>query len=431
MLTRRNESMSVTAVLGAVVALLMVFGSAAGAQDTDPHEPEEDSDQPEAHDAPAGEKRSREEALRRDAEQLAADRGWSEGRARARLERQERFDRLARALAAEHPDSYGGGWMGEGPDARPVVRFEGEVPEEARERARQHGLSVEFEPGAGNSLRELAARTDRVHEDLLERDYPEVVTAYSVREERIYAMATRPRDSGKSDEERRRELSEESQSSDVEIEFVDRPVAGLDHSYGGLRIFDDSDNDGALDWDEGWCTTGFAVVEWDGYPEGVSTAGHCTSMDQLQEENGNTYDTYWQGQHRGSWGDVEWHTTPHFEPAEFYSNFGYRRDVANVEPVSDIQEGDYYCKFGRNTGYTCDYVYNRSVSVTFDGITHRRLVAMRDRKAGGGDSGGPWFIVYEAAGSHTGWVWLDGSRRDVWSKAAYFDEALGVFVQTK
>jgi hypothetical protein len=96
-----------------------------------------------------------------------------------------------------------------------------------------------------------------------------------------------------------------------------------------------------------------------------------------------------------------------------------------------IAEGDYICKYGRTSGYGCGYVYRASVSVTFDGITHRRLVAIRGYFTEGGDSGGPWFLVNNAIGIHSRWVDLDGARRSTFSRVVYMDEALGLALVVK
>lgn len=375
---------------------------------------------------------SAEEALRRDAQHIASERGWDVDATLARLRRQLRFDELSREFAAAYPNVYGGDWMGEGPNGRPAVRFASDnVPDDARDRADAHNLNVAFKPGANNSLPGLRSRAQAVHDDLVEHDHPEVVTAYSVRDQAIDATAVRPPNSTKSDHELRSRLSEESRASDVHITFIDRPVTTNDHAYGGLVIWDDSDNDGFRDSDENPpCTTGFAITHDDGR-SGVTTAGHCTSMDQIEEEDGNTFDTDGVTQHIGEFGDLEWHTTPHVEPAEFYSNWGIRRDVEHVEWESAIDQGDTYCKFGRTTGRHCDEVYRESVTVTRSDGTLKDQTVMEQRKADEGDSGGPWYVSTSAAGSHTGRAELNGSWRDYWGKAVDFDNALDIFPKTK
>lgn len=424
----RHKASAAAALLVGLAAVI-AFGTTIAARSNErPPSPRDEAPSNDYHVSSA------EEALRRDAQHIASQRGWKIDATLARLRRQQRFDELSKELAADYPHVYGGDWLGDGPDARPFVRFASDnVPDGARSRADAHNLDVVFRPGANNSLPELKSRARSVHEDLVEHGHPEVVTAYSVRDQRIDATARRPPNSTKSDRELRSRLSKESRAPDVHITFVDRRVTNEDHAYGGLMIWDDSDNDGVRDSGEDRCTTGFAVTHDDGR-SGVTTAGHCTSMDQIEEVDGDTFDTDGVTQHIGDFGDLEWHTTPHVEPAEFYSDWTTRRDVEDVEWESAIDEGDLYCQFGRVvSGKTCDEVYNESITVTKDdGTTLEDQTLMENDKAKGGDSGGPWFISTRAAGSHTGdALKADGTEGDYWGKAVDFDNALNIFPKTK
>ncbi len=246
------------------------------------------------------------------------------------------------------------------------------------------------------------------------------MTGFSVRDAMILATATRLPAENRSDEELRARLSAESRAPDVSIIFTNGPITGYHHDYGGNRVLDDGV------WE---CTSGFTVTAGSDY--GVSTAGHCDGINQYQEEDGYTYRSYYQWQHRGDWGDFEWHTTDHIAYAELYANVGDRRDTLYLESAASINEGDTYCKFGRKTGYSCDKVYLSNVTATNGSITQKRLVAMMSQKGAGGDSGGPWFISNWAAGIHHGHGQINGVFRDFWSKADYLDEALSVRVLLK
>jgi hypothetical protein len=128
----------------------------------------------------------------------------------------------------------------------------------------------------------------------------------------------------------------------------------------------------------------------------------------------------------GEWGDFEWHTTPHVELDDFYIDDSTRRDVQGVEPASWIDEGDIYRRFGQRTGAVEDTVYAESVS--HDDVD--RLVATEDNETDDGDSGGPWYRKNAAAGLQRGWTTIWFEEREIWSKAYYIDEALGVYIRT-
>jgi hypothetical protein len=182
---------------------------------------------------------SPDEALRIDAQTIAADQGWDEEATVARLQRQEGTGAFVAALAADYPDTFGGTWTGDGPDGQLFVRFVGTPPAEAQHQAEQRGISTVFVGGAQQSLAGWEARAARVHADLLAHGHPEVVTAFSVRDEMILATATRPPGDTRSDEALRAQLSEESRTPDVALTFADGPIAGYDHTSGGDKAFDD------------------------------------------------------------------------------------------------------------------------------------------------------------------------------------------------
>lgn len=366
---------------------------------------------------PAVVSRSHEQSLRVDAATIARDQRRNPEDVYQQLRRQESFGELTEELAADYPDTFGGGWTGEGINGELFVRFTGEIPPGARTAATDRELDVNFLGGADNSMRELRTRTDSVHSDLLAHGYASVATAFSVAKEKIIATATRRAGDHRSDRERRAELSADSRAPDVSLTFTDDIVGGYTHTYGGDKLLHNGT------WQ---CTSGFTVYSATTY--GVSTAAHCTGLDEYQQEDGLTYSTSYKFEHRGDWGDMEWHTTSHSEFPEFYSDVGWRREAQYLESAGNINEDDLYCKFGRQTGYHCDDVYLTWVNVTFDGYTHRRLVAMDNNIHRGGDSGGPWFIGNTAAGIVSGWVELNGIRYDTWSKADFLDEALAVNV---
>lgn len=179
-----------------------------------------------------------------------------------------------------------------------------------------------------------------------------------------------------------------------------------------------------------WCTAGFNVVNSAG-TSGVATAGHCSDTLTHENTNGATeYALTLQSQHQGTWGDFQWHTSTDGEPDDFYYNATSTRDVAAVANPSDNQT---ICRFGHATGAQCSTVVDTELCATLDGINKCHLVRMDVDEADGGDSGGPWYYNTTAYGFHTGYVgcgFLWQNSCDVWSRATYIDDALGVTVRT-
>lgn len=200
------------------------------------------------------------------------------------------------------------------------------------------------------------------------------------------------------------------------------------HTYGGRKI-----SGGGYQ-----CTTAFSVTQIGSDTTGISTAAHCTGMDTYDAVYPELdYDTYFQKQHRGTFGDVEWHTTPHWEPAEYYARPNERRPVESV--AGSICKGQWVCGYSRMQGTRkCDTVYKTSVSVKYSGLPRMyNLVAMKNEMMIGGDSGGPWSYGNKAFGIVSGgmvicdFLFFGCEWRDIWSRASYLGSALGVTVRTQ
>jgi hypothetical protein len=360
---------------------------------------------------------SAEEALNTDAASYAADRGLTLAEARTALADQAAAGDILERLEQEFP-TFAGGWIEHGPAVTAVARFQGSVPQGAAAIAAGR---AELIGGASRTLAQLRARENAVHDAVAGRFGTSVTTGFDVRTGIVHVSAETPAAlRGLPAEAVRAHLPETARAPDVRVTLTRAAVAGTEHTRGGAKT----------PWDggSGYCTTAFSVAKNGTY--GFVTAGHCQNdRSYTQPEDGLNYNAPYQAQHRGDWGDFQWHTTSHPELAEFYTTSTGHRDVLGYD--GSIAEGDYVCKYGRTSGYGCGYVKDANVNVTFDGITHKRLVAMRTYFTEGGDSGGPWFLVNDAMGVHSGWVNLDGAKRSTFSRIVYIDEALGLALVVK
>jgi streptogrisin C len=200
---------------------------------------------------------------------------------------------------------------------------------------------------------------------------------------------------------------------------VDDPSGFRDTSsaFGGMWVTDGGANE---------CTSGWTVRHWNGssYVYGVTTAGHCDGIDGIVEPGVGTHTFVLQAEHRGAWGDVEWHTSNAVEDGRFYAGSTTIRPALYLEARSGISLNETVCQYGRASNYRdCGlHVYDVSIECTLSGVYNNRLVQMNAKTSTFGDSGGPWFYDYKAYGSQKGWC----SNRDAWSVADLYDEALGV-----
>eukprot|EP00281_Chroomonas_sp_CCMP1168_P024459 CAMPEP_0206226522 /NCGR_PEP_ID=MMETSP0047_2-20121206/8143_1 /ASSEMBLY_ACC=CAM_ASM_000192 /TAXON_ID=195065 /ORGANISM="Chroomonas mesostigmatica_cf, Strain CCMP1168" /LENGTH=452 /DNA_ID=CAMNT_0053649629 /DNA_START=67 /DNA_END=1425 /DNA_ORIENTATION=- len=207
----------------------------------------------------------------------------------------------------------------------------------------------------------------------------------------------------------------------IMFEFTDGNQDEDLHARGGRRVYG-----------SGQCTSGFSVYRISDGLNGITTAGHCTGMSTFDAEFPEAdFSLFHRAEHCGSHGDIEWKTTNHIEPAEYWASPTDRRDVHSVEDWYCVN--NWYCLYSRMTGTrVCDQVYSTSTSQSgCGGRTSYRLVAMDDLNGVPGDSGGPWSWGTMAVGTVKGYKTIWFSKRATFTKATRFDNALGVWVRTK
>lgn len=357
--------------------------------------------------------------------------GWSSTPedALAVVEAQEDFSRLVAALEQEFSGSFAYSAFTHSGSTEGIVAFTGQVPQRAYETAAAHGYpATSLVGGAAMSAAESDSAVEATFAALSSSSdlSADVTVEYDPQAERLVAevaLNAHARESyrGNHDEVRLLESAvPESWRAITDISLVESTRAGLDARYGGGRL--EATGSGGLA-----CTSGFNVIT-PGGTSGIATSGHCGNG--LTHENLpglSEFSTTFVAQHRGSWGDFQWHTSAESEPDDFYYKEGVRRDVSGVGSPSVNQT---LCRYGHTTDVQCDDVAALSVCSTFGGFSHCRLVRMDHREAGGGDSGGPWYSGTTAYGFHSGKVGCGLSTCDVWARASYIDDALGVSVRT-
>lgn len=403
--------MLATAVPAALVAAGLL-PSAAGAASA-----------PVEAEAPAASARAlgREAAESVDVKIAAAQTGRSVADVARDREVADRLGAVQERLAATQPDRYAGARLTPGGGATLYVK--GAADEAVRQLVREAGVEITVVEGRAHSWVEMEDRSRRLHRAIAARGYRNIATSFDETTGALEATVTRGPGLPATARDLRAALPAELRAG-TRLAVQDAPVNADEHAFGGNWVRDSGTR---------LCTSGFSVVSGSGVT-GVTTAGHCNGIDEIEEPGVGVMALTHRGEHRGQWGDVEWKTSSdHIEPAEFYASSSDRRQVNSIEPRASLTVGEGICVYGRssdsrNCGTT---VLRTSASCTVDGIFNDRLVAMNAAVTVGGDSGGGWTFGTRAYGSHKGRCTFDGATRNVFSVADLYDEALGVTVRTQ
>jgi len=354
---------------------------------------------------------------------VAQARGWTLAQAVAHRSISDRFGRIQEQVAQTRPDLYAGAALSAVPDGAPTLYIKGKADESVRELVRSAGIPIKVADGRPFSWQELEKRSIRLNRQLAGMGFRDVVTSVDESTSSVEAVVTRtPSRADATSRGLLAALPAEFRTG-VRLSIAGDDVAVDEHAYGGMWVRDDGVNE---------CTSGWAVTGAGGVT-GVTTAGHCDGINEIDEPGVGVHALTHQAEHRGQWGDVEWKTSTHIEPDDFYASANDVRDVEAVEPRGNITVGESICVYGRSSNSRdCSHtVLRTSVSCTNSGVFNDRLVAMNAKNTTiGGDSGGGWSFNFTAYGSHKGGCTVDNALRNVFSVADLYDEALGVTVRT-
>ncbi len=124
------------------------------------------------------------------------------------------------------------------------------------------------------------------------------------------------------------------------------------------------------------------------------TAAHCNGLTQFEEEGGLVFGMTWRNQEFSLLGDIEYHTTSHWELDDFYARQGEIRDVSSIRSTWTMP-GATVCEYGRsNNVRTCNHVVQViNITVNYPQGTVGNLVRVSDNDSIDGDSGGGWSLI--------------------------------------
>ena len=376
------------AIMLAAVALAAVSAKAHDEHDHDQHDVIR-------QDAAAG--------LEADIALVVEETGLAKEEVRRAIAFQQSFAKYAQEMLARFPDQISAIWTEPMPGQKGYIRFTGAAPREARP------ANVVLLEGGELSLAESYRRAELAAEALKQDGYRNFLTFFDQEAQVIRVEMKLPQDApepSKSDvlhsvqEYVFEQLSLSGKAlvvgaSDLELTLIRGAgeIYTLEHSRGGNWVLDDGFRE---------CTSGWAVNGSNG--NGIMTAAHCTGLNQFEEPGVTPYPMTFIRQHRGTNGDVEYHTTTHIELPEFYATATSIRDVNSIR-ATNTMVGSTVCVYGRSSNLrSCAHsVEAVNLTVTFtDGVTVGSLARASGDTSIGGDSGGGWSFNFEAWGVHSG-----------------------------
>jgi streptogrisin C len=343
---------------------------------------------------------------------------WTLAEAVAQDRAAEAVGAIATRIAKERPDSFIGSALSDKPGGTPTLYLKGPADAFVRELVAESDVGIRLADNQPYSLEELGARSHRVHAALAAAGFRDIVTGTNIAGGGVIpaGVSVQPGLTTSSSEI----LSGVPEDLRGSVNLTISDASGFRDTasaYGGMWVTDGGANE---------CTSGWTVRKFIGDSDvyGVTTAGHCSGIDGIREPGVGIHSFPAQAEHRGAYGDVEWHTSAFAGEALFYAGSSTVRPALYLEPRSGISLNETVCQYGRASNYRdCGlHVYDVSIECTLSGVYNNRLVQMNGITSSLGDSGGGWFYDYKAYGSQKGWC----QNRDAWSVADLYDEALGV-----
>ncbi len=183
------------------------------------------------------------------------------------------------------------------------------------------------------------------------------------------------------------------------------------------------------------CTSGFAVKKWNwwGWIKGITTAGHCSNNQSYNGNNLPFKSENWAGSY-----DIQWHTAPGYTVINKIQvqSGGSTRTITAKKSRNNQNIGEYVCKYGKNTNYTCGYICSKNFNPQTQQNNVPTFILVNNTAnwpvlAGPGDSGGPWFNTNTAYGTLKGGFTSGPNAGDAYYMAVnYVESGLDVTVMT-
>ncbi len=335
-----------------------------------------------------------DDALRKDAREYASAMGVSLQEAIRRLSLQDAIGKLNVELSTNEGDTFAGLWIQHQPEYRVVVGFTRNGEPTIRRRTAGGPLAGIIQVRAAKAtLRELeTARAEAV--GVARRVAIRSNSGINIIENRaeLYVLDPIQFDTAL----RKANVQLPGNARVVKTNGFPKEATNI---YGGLALTD--------------CTSGFSVRSASGV-NGITTAGHCADSQQYSGVS-----LPWISGTTGGVTDIQWNLVqyPHSNPNWIWDGT-YNRYIFNTKFRASQSVGEWVCKYGRASGYTCGTIQDKN----FDGVNVRVNTLVQ-----GGDSGGPWFWNNTAYGTTISFI---DANNAIYGPVDHIYNVLGVWIKT-
>jgi hypothetical protein len=341
---------------------------------------------------------TREAAIRRDAEALAANRGISLGEAIKAIRSQDDIGGEIDRLRREFSGRIAGVYFVYEPEYKMVVRLKGAAPANRRLLKLADGdVPVEFEVGASATVDELVAAYERNYA-AIKQLLPTLQGLGT--DERTGDIMLLVQATGSAAETVRGKKDElfKLLGHPVRIEVTERGLRDVD-VRGGSKT-------GEAANPANFCTSGFTVKNASNVTA-MTTASHCETMNTYWNPNGTSIALTFVSEVKDADQDVEIRTSGYVERPEFYADsMTTARVLTGRRYRTSTGAGNQVCHRGARTGYSCGLVSATNFKPSYAGACGTVVCdpvwilvdGAADTACGDGDSGGPVFASQTAFG---------------------------------
>jgi hypothetical protein len=346
-----------------------------------------------------------------DAQMLSESMGISVAEAQQRFAGQDEFSLAVATIEESAPAQYSAGVWGPTPEYRGTVFFDGDPSPDVMAVLEALPFPVLVDTEAEVTADELESELEDAFEHLADDDGISQVSGWvnhaegTIELEYSAAESQTGTDLPSSVSERITRVRTKSNAVGIPVSIRRAADAGASAEIvrGGMTM--------------GGCTSGFTVFR--NSTRGVLTAGHCNNTSTYV--SGSSTATRIVSEHRGMYGDFQWHSTPDTTSNYIRVNSSGATRAILRQRVAAV--GTSVCNYGRTrTSSSCTTVSSTSVCATDGDFRLCRMVRTNGSFTNPGDSGGPWYSGNTAYGIHFGKV----SGKSTYSRIGNAEAILGL-----